>query len=248
MSKTFKKLDKAAAFHTQRDGSRNHCAVIALAAAAGVSFGKAAIVLRDQGRTDITQGTSVDTLVRGATELGLRVSRQARIVGGTAQRFAADTPKGMFFVITTGHVACVKDGELVDHEKGQRKKIVAVLEISHIHTSQEQHTTTHTSPTRHTGTKTMQSIMQNRGNARIWLQDLAAYGWAAGKAYTVLIDGDTITIKADPTSKRKVGKSKGGIIDLTNRRITEWAMRVQATHVDFTYYNDRIIISVARQH
>jgi len=104
---------------------------------------------------------------------------------------------------------------------------------------------THTIPV---GIKTMQSIMQNRGNARIWLQDLAAYGWAAGKGYTVLIDGDAITITADPTSKRKVGKAKGGIIDLTNKRITAWAMAVQATHVDFTYYNDRIIISVARQH
>jgi len=130
MSKTFNKLNKAAAFHSQRDGSRNHCAVIALAAAAGVSFGKAATVLRDMGRKDNTVGTSVSALVCGATKLGLKVSDKAMVVSGTAQRFAANTPEGMFFVITTGHVACVKNGELVDHEQGFRKKIVAVLEIS----------------------------------------------------------------------------------------------------------------------
>lgn len=97
------------------------------------------------------------------------------------------------------------------------------------------------------GSKTMQSIMQNRGNKRIWLQDLAAYGWYVGKAYKVVYDKEVIVIYAVENSKRSVGKSKNGIIDLCNKSVTAFAERTQATHVNFAYFSDRIVISVAKQ-
>jgi len=111
--------------------------------------------------------------------------------------------------------------------------------------------THNTTKSHNTGIKTMQKVMENRGKSRIWLQSLAAYGWPAGKAYTVAYQsGGNIVITATVGSKRKVGPSKDGLIEISNKNVTAWANSHTAlvTHVDFRYYNDRIEITPARHH
>lgn len=100
------------------------------------------------------------------------------------------------------------------------------------------------------GVKSMQSLMINRGNTRIWLQGMAAYGWAAGKAYTVEYLDTCIVIRHTQGAKRQVGKQKEGLIDLCNKQVTRWSQSMgdTVTHVDFECYDDRIEIVPARQH
>lgn len=75
---------------------------------------------------------------------------------------------------------------------------------------------------------------------RIWLQGLERHGIHGGARYNVTYDKDFIVITVVPHGKRKVTASKGGIIDLVGKKVTEWAQGSTKATVEFT--GDQLII------
>ena len=60
---------------------------------------------------------------------------------------------------------------------------------------------------------------------RVWLQTTQAhYGFVGGTTmYNVEYNSDTIVLTVSPQGKRKVTDSKGGIIDLVGKKVSQWA-------------------------
>ena len=127
-SKRWNKLAKAAQYHAQRDGERNCCSVFAIAAVTGVSFGKAQRVIRDCGRVT-GSGATAAAVMRATEAFGYTVTAHYPDTQ-TVARFAANNPTGKFMCVTSGHICAVIDGEVVDWQGGERKRIVAVLAVS----------------------------------------------------------------------------------------------------------------------
>ncbi len=71
---------------------------------------------------------------------------------------------------------------------------------------------------------------------RIFLEGIGR----VGQRYNVAYSPTCITIDFVPTGKRKVVASKGGVIDLEGKKVTQWA--VLTTRVGITYDNDTITI------
>lgn len=57
---------------------------------------------------------------------------------------------------------------------------------------------------------------------RVWIQGLQAKGITAPR-FTVTVDGDAMVVQFGHTEKRKVTQSKGGIIDIVGKSVTQWA-------------------------
>jgi len=75
---------------------------------------------------------------------------------------------------------------------------------------------------------------------RVWLQGTGRYGWPVGTRYNLSYDGDSIVLERDAEGKRKVSKGKGGIIDLTSKKVSQWAGDSEVANV-FTNGSDVII-------
>ena len=123
---TYNKLSKAARFFKDRDGDGNYCGVIALASVTGLSFGKAARLLRDKGRVT-GRGTQLQALAKTLEELGYSVSVNHPIGTPTVRNWAGNNPEGVYMAISNGHVATIKDGEIVDHVNGHKCRIITLL-------------------------------------------------------------------------------------------------------------------------
>lgn len=128
-SPRFTKLAKAAAFHNQRDGSRNHCSVIAIAAICNVSFGKAAVAMRDAGRTNNKRGASIAEIITAASTLGVTLTHTFPDGNPSAVRLATSLG-GRHMLVTKGHIAAAIEGELVDHDHGSRKRVQHILTVA----------------------------------------------------------------------------------------------------------------------
>jgi hypothetical protein len=79
---------------------------------------------------------------------------------------------------------------------------------------------------------------------RIWLQDLnAKYGWHVGARYSVTYTEDAIFLQRDEDNgKRKVSKGKGGVIDLTSKKVTAWAQGSTSAYVAISADRNKIVI------
>jgi hypothetical protein len=65
--------------------------------------------------------------------------------------------------------------------------------------------------------KTSTVIAPTKKGHRIWLEGVPA------QRFTVLFTEDVIVVTLGPHGKRKVTQSKGGIIDITSQKVTQWA-------------------------
>ena len=74
---------------------------------------------------------------------------------------------------------------------------------------------------------------------RIWLQGLASHG-ITGTHCNVTFDNEYIGITVVPHGKRKITQSKGGIIDLQSKKVTQWARG--ATHAEVEFVADSLIL------
>lgn len=76
---------------------------------------------------------------------------------------------------------------------------------------------------------------------RVWLQGLDAHGWTGGTTYSVQFTADLIVYtKATEGRVRKVTASKGGVIDTTSQKVTQWAQG--STQARVAIDHDTIII------
>ena len=133
-------------------GDKGFCGVIALAAAAQVSFGKARAVLmrHDLPETGITvapkdgfrtftvmpekrrhrKGTNIARLSHAAESLGCfssQISAPAKTLGACARRLPRN---GVFWIWSTSHITCVVDGKMIDWaDTSRRHHVVAVFEV-----------------------------------------------------------------------------------------------------------------------
>ena len=86
--------------------------------------------------------------------------------------------------------------------------------------------------------KQILSVGTHRNGNRIWLQNLQAKGFSPGELITVAFHGAAIIVTKDSTSKRKVSApSKGGVLDLSNKAVTEWVQRHDVAQVTVEYTN-----------
>ncbi len=81
--------------------------------------------------------------------------------------------------------------------------------------------------------KTSTVIAKTTKGHRVFLEGLCAHGWAAGMPYSVTFEPTCIVLQLDhDNGKRKVVASKGGVIDLESKKVTQWAQgSTQATIV-----------------
>ena len=76
---------------------------------------------------------------------------------------------------------------------------------------------------------------------RLWIQGLDQYGWNGGTQYTVTMTSEHVVYtKATTGRTRTVTASKGGIIDTTSKKVTQWAQG--ATQAMATITTDVITI------
>ena len=88
------------------------------------------------------------------------------------------------------------------------------------------------------------SVGKHRNGNRIWLQNLQAKGFQPGDLIRVNFHGSAIIVTRDQTSKRKVSApSKGGVLDLSNKAVTEWVQKHSVATVSVEYTPSQIIIT-----
>ena len=114
-------------------GETNDCSVIAVAAATGCGYNKAFKALENEGRkpnrgatlTKILRATEAlrYELVPAQTILTLIMSRSVSDVVpiGTIARHIGD--EGTWLAVTRSHIACVRDGVLLDWTDGRRHQV-----------------------------------------------------------------------------------------------------------------------------
>lgn len=78
------------------------------------------------------------------------------------------------------------------------------------------------------------TIADTSKGKRVWVQGLDRYGIQAGDRYNVDYRDDegTIVVTFIPTGKRAVVASKGGVIDLQGKRVSQWAQDATEARVD----------------
>jgi len=109
----------------------NCCAVIAVAVAARVGFGKAYHAMKREGRRD-RQGAYLTQYKRALDKFGFDVVPIENNLGKTLATAKKRAPKkGTFLVNTRGHVTCIRDGEMVDWaaDNNSRKRILWVHQV-----------------------------------------------------------------------------------------------------------------------
>ena len=89
--------------------------------------------------------------------------------------------------------------------------------------------------------KTSTVIAKTTKGHRVFLEGTAAIGWTGGARYHVTYEADTILLQLAPEGKRKVTASKGGVIDLESKKVTQWARG--ATQCIVAHGNGRIAIA-----
>ena len=86
-------------------------------------------------------------------------------------------------------------------------------------------------------------ITETKKGHRVWLQGLCSYGWPVGARYHTTYEPDTIVYQLAPEGKRRVAQGKGGIIDTTGKRVTQWAQGADSVAVIYDRENGRIFLS-----
>ncbi len=127
--RTYEALSLVARKHYPQEN--NYCAVIAVAVAADVSYGKARSYLFKEGRKD-GKGTQPVWTYRALEKLGYTTAEYSGKYPKTLATAARVLPKrGTFLIHTRGHISAVKDGVLQDWaaSTGSRKRVLDICEI-----------------------------------------------------------------------------------------------------------------------
>lgn len=127
--KTYEKLSQVARKYYPKESS--HCAVIAVAIAADVSYGKARSYLFNEGRKT-GQGTYPQWTYNALNKLGYTLHVYTGDYPKTLSTAARILPKrGTFLIRTCDHMSAVKDGVLQDWAAatGSRKRVLEIIEI-----------------------------------------------------------------------------------------------------------------------
>ena len=89
----------------------------------------------------------------------------------------------------------------------------------------------------------MITIGHTHKGRRVYIQGLAAKGWAEGMPYSVTYELDTIVLALDADNgKRKVARGKGAVIDLEGKRVAQWAGTAEWCSVVYDRERGRIYI------
>ena len=127
--RTYEALSLVTRKHYPREN--NYCAVIAVAVAADVSYGKARSYLFKEGRKD-GKGTYPVWTYRALNNLGYGIHDYSGRYSKTLATAARVLPKrGTFAIHTRGHISVVQDGVLQDWaaSTGSRKRVLDIVEI-----------------------------------------------------------------------------------------------------------------------
>lgn len=128
-SETFKALLEASKNH----GETKDCTVKALTAATGLDYGTVHKALADQGRKP-RKGCHVFQMQAAAKALGFTMTRRDRnSYRAKTMTTAARDPRmraGSLICETSGHVAAVINGEVIDWTAGRRHRIQGVYEVA----------------------------------------------------------------------------------------------------------------------
>ena len=89
--------------------------------------------------------------------------------------------------------------------------------------------------------KTHTVVAQTKKGHRVFLEGTAAIGWVMGARYHVTYEQGTILLQLAPEGKRKVTASKGGVIDLEGKRVTQCMAQYSTVHI--AHGNGRIAIT-----
>jgi len=109
----------------------NCCAVIAVAAAAKVAFGKAHRTMQKLGRPD-RKATPHHVYEKALRKFGYRLAPCKVPMGKTLVSAKKKCPKkGTFLILTHRHITCIRDGVMVDWaaDNNSRKRIIWVREV-----------------------------------------------------------------------------------------------------------------------
>ena len=127
--RTYEALSLVARKHYPKEN--NYCAVIAVAIAADVSYGKARSYLFKEGRKD-GKGTPPLWTYNALEKLGYAKAEYSGRYPKTLATAARVLPKrGTFLIHTRGHISAVQDGVLQDWaaSTGSRKRVLDIIEV-----------------------------------------------------------------------------------------------------------------------
>ena len=127
--RTYEALSLVARKHYPKEN--NYCAVIAVAVAADVSYGKARSYLFKEGRKD-GKGTYPVWTYRALEKLGYTTTEYNGKYPKTLATAARILPKrGTFAIHTRGHISVVQDGVLQDWAAttNSRKRVLDIFAI-----------------------------------------------------------------------------------------------------------------------
>jgi len=109
----------------------NCCAVIAVAAAAQVAFGKAYRIMQRLGRPN-RRGTPHHVYEQALDQLGYRLEPCDIAMGKTLVTAKRKCPKrGTFLILTSRHITCIRDGVMIDWaaDNNSRKRIIWIRKV-----------------------------------------------------------------------------------------------------------------------
>ena len=105
------------------------CGVVAVTVASGCSFGKAYNICKKLGRKD-RKGTPMHVSIGAMKKLGYKVERMPIRPCKTLMMAERKLPKtGTYWLLTSTHIACVKDGRLMDWSHKSRMQVYCVYKI-----------------------------------------------------------------------------------------------------------------------
>ena len=125
---TFESIDKVATRYYNDSG---YCGVIGAAVVAGVGYGKAYHALRRAGRIH-GQGVNEIMIERALRELGHSVTRTFSYNGRQIKTMGRRLPTGHHLVFVRGHVAAVREGQVMDWTAGRAHKVKDVWTIHQV--------------------------------------------------------------------------------------------------------------------
>jgi len=125
---TYETLSRVARLYYPKE--KGYCAVIAVALAGKVTFGKARSYLFKEGRKD-GKGTPQLWTYKVLNKLGYGIHEYTGSYPKTLATAARVLPKlGTFTIHTRGHISVVQDGVLQDWSaNGSRKRVISIQEI-----------------------------------------------------------------------------------------------------------------------
>ena len=132
-------------------GETNDCVVFAFASAFGTDYDTAHAEVKQRFKREDKKGTGSGRLIEGlqvgatfngktVTEVVKNPTTNYKAYGQVVPRsirlssFAANKPKGTYFVLVRGHAIAIKDGVIVDNNKAKPSSIIQyVFKIEDLH-------------------------------------------------------------------------------------------------------------------